>query len=91
MVSYLAFVHWLVYPPLVTSLVSFASAGLLGLLRHTLVTSSALDAGLLRLGGRETSWRRLRRRMRRRSPSRLTSALREPPFISRPRREVIAA
>ena len=42
--GYLAFVHLLVFPPLTAGLVSFASAGVLGLLRRTLSTSSRLDA-----------------------------------------------
>jgi signal transduction histidine kinase/CHASE2 domain-containing sensor protein len=41
--GYLAFTRFLVFPPLTLSLVSFASAGVLGLLRRSLVASSHLD------------------------------------------------
>jgi signal transduction histidine kinase/CHASE2 domain-containing sensor protein len=41
--GYLAFTRLLVFPPLTLSLVSFASAGVLGLLRRSLVVSSLLD------------------------------------------------
>jgi signal transduction histidine kinase len=41
--GYLAFTRFLVFPPLTLSLVSFASAGVLGLLRWSLVASSDLD------------------------------------------------
>ncbi len=47
--SYLAFVHLLMFPPMTPCLVSFASAGVLGLLRRSLVTSAALDVGLAQL------------------------------------------
>jgi signal transduction histidine kinase/CHASE2 domain-containing sensor protein len=41
--GYLAFTRFLVFPSLTLSLVSFASAGVLGLLRRSLVASSHLD------------------------------------------------
>jgi PAS domain S-box-containing protein len=41
--GYLAFTRFLVFPPLTLSLVSFASAGVLGLLRRSLIASSELD------------------------------------------------
>jgi PAS domain S-box-containing protein len=41
--AYLAFTRALVFPPLTLSLVSFASAGVLGLLRRSWVASSHLD------------------------------------------------
>ena len=44
--SYLAFTRFLVFPPLTLSLVSFASAGVLGLLRRSLVASSHLDRSI---------------------------------------------
>ena len=40
LVSYLAFLKLLVYPPMVACLVAFACAGLLGLLRRSLVASA---------------------------------------------------
>jgi signal transduction histidine kinase/CHASE2 domain-containing sensor protein len=43
---YLAFTRFLVFPPLTLSLVSFASAGVLGLLRRSLVASSHLDRSI---------------------------------------------
>ena len=47
--SYLAFLHLLLYPPLVACLVAFGCAGLLGLLRRSLVASARLDANLAEL------------------------------------------
>jgi signal transduction histidine kinase/CHASE2 domain-containing sensor protein len=47
--GHLAFDHLLVFPPLVPSVVSFASAGVLGLLWRSLAASAALDAGLAAL------------------------------------------
>jgi CHASE2 domain-containing sensor protein len=44
--GYLAFTRLLVFPPLTLSLVSFASAGVLGLLRRSLVASSHLDRSI---------------------------------------------
>ena len=44
--SYVAFTRFLVFPPLTLSLVSFASAGVLGLLRRSLVASSDLDRSI---------------------------------------------
>jgi len=44
--SYVAFNRFLVFPPLTLSLVSFASAGVLGLLRRSLVASSDLDRSI---------------------------------------------
>lgn len=44
--GYLAFTRLLEFPPLTLSLVSFASAGVLGLLRRTLVASSHLDRSI---------------------------------------------
>jgi len=44
--GYLAFTRFLVFPPLTLSLVSFASAGVLGLLRRSLVASSHLDSSI---------------------------------------------
>jgi signal transduction histidine kinase/CHASE2 domain-containing sensor protein len=44
--SYLAFTRYLVFPPLTLCLVSFASAGVLGLLRRSLVASSHLDRSI---------------------------------------------
>ncbi len=46
LVGYLAFTRLLVFPPLTLSLVSFASAGTLGLLRRLLVASSDLDRSI---------------------------------------------
>src|ERR1019366_7373987 len=46
LVGYLAFTRLLVFPPLTLSLVSFASAGTLGLLRRSLVASSDLDRSI---------------------------------------------
>src|SRR5579863_8129093 len=43
---YLAFTRFFVFPPLALSLVSFASAGVLGLLRRSLVASSHLDRSI---------------------------------------------
>jgi PAS domain S-box-containing protein len=48
-VSYLAFLHLLLYPPLVACLVAFGCAGLLGLLRRSLVASARLDANIAEL------------------------------------------
>src|SRR5664279_2097567 len=42
--SYLAFLKLLFYPPMVACLVAFGCAGLLGLLRRSLVASARLDA-----------------------------------------------
>lgn len=44
--GYLSFTHLLVFPPLALSLVSFASAGLLGELRRSFVASTQLDAAI---------------------------------------------
>ena len=44
--GYLVFTRLLVFPPLTLSLVSFASAGMLGLLRRSLVASSHLDRSI---------------------------------------------
>ncbi len=44
--GYLVFIRFLVFPPLTLSLVSFASAGVLGLLRRSLVASSHLDRSI---------------------------------------------
>ncbi len=44
--GYLVFTRLLVFPPLTLSLVSFASAGVLGLLRRSLVASSDLDKSI---------------------------------------------
>jgi signal transduction histidine kinase/CHASE2 domain-containing sensor protein len=44
--SYVAFTRFLVFPPLTLSLVSFASAGVLELLRRSLVASSHLDRSI---------------------------------------------
>jgi signal transduction histidine kinase/CHASE2 domain-containing sensor protein len=44
--GYLAFTRFLVFPPLTLSLVSFASAGVLGFLRRSLVASSHLDRSI---------------------------------------------
>ncbi len=44
--GYLAFTRFLVFPPLTLSLVSFASAGVLGLLRRSWVVSSHLDRSI---------------------------------------------
>ena len=49
LVSYLAFLKLLVYPPMVPCLVAFACAGLLGLLRRSLVASARLDANIAEL------------------------------------------
>jgi PAS domain S-box-containing protein len=46
LLSYVSFARFLVVPPLLPGLVSFASAGLLGLVRRSLVTSSRLDANI---------------------------------------------
>ncbi len=47
--SYLAFMKLLLYPPMVACLVAFACAGLLGLLRRSLVASARLDANIAEL------------------------------------------
>jgi signal transduction histidine kinase/CHASE2 domain-containing sensor protein len=47
--SYLAFVELLVFPPLAPCLVAFACAGILGLLRRSLVASARLDANIAEL------------------------------------------
>jgi len=44
--GYLAFTRFLVFPPLTLSLVSFGSAGVLGLLRRSLAASSHLDRSI---------------------------------------------
>ena len=44
--GYLAFTRFLAFPPLALCLVSFASAGVLGLLRRSLVASSHLDRSI---------------------------------------------
>jgi len=49
LVSYLAFLKLLFYPPTVACLVAFACAGLLGLLRRSLVASARLDANIAEL------------------------------------------
>ena len=47
--SYLAFSEFLVFPPMVPALASFAAAGCLGLLYRSLAASSRLDANLAEL------------------------------------------
>ncbi len=47
--SYLSFLKLLLYPPMVPCLVAFGCAGLLGLLRRSLVASSRLDANIAEL------------------------------------------
>jgi signal transduction histidine kinase/CHASE2 domain-containing sensor protein len=47
--SYIAFAHWLVVPPVVPALVSFATAAPLTLLRRSLRTSADLDARISEL------------------------------------------
>ncbi len=47
--SYLAFLKLLLYPPMAACLVAFACAGLLGLLRRSLVASARLDANIAEL------------------------------------------
>jgi PAS domain S-box-containing protein len=42
-IGYVFFARFLIFPPLTPGLVSFASAGILGLLRRSLVTSARLD------------------------------------------------
>ena len=54
LVGYIMFTRFLIFPPLTPGLVSFASAGMLGLLRKLLVTSARLDstiAEMAREGG----------------------------------------
>ena len=46
LVSYLAFTRFLVFPPVTVSLVSFASASVLGLMRRSLVASAQLDRSI---------------------------------------------
>lgn len=46
MVSYLSFRYALVFPPVAEQFVSFASAGMLGLLRRSIVTSAQLDQAI---------------------------------------------
>jgi signal transduction histidine kinase/CHASE2 domain-containing sensor protein len=46
LVSYLAFARFLVFPPVTVSLVSFASASVLGLMRRSLVASAQLDRSI---------------------------------------------
>jgi CHASE2 domain-containing sensor protein len=47
--AHLAFSRWLTVLPLTAGMVSFASSGVLGLLRRSLVTSSRLDASIARM------------------------------------------
>jgi PAS domain S-box-containing protein len=47
--SYVAFLKLLLYPPMVSCLVAFACAGLLGLMRRSLVASARLDANIAEL------------------------------------------
>lgn len=47
--SYIAFVHWLIVPPVVPALLSFAVAAPLALLRRSLSTSADLDARIAEL------------------------------------------
>ena len=49
LVSYLAFLKLLIYPPMVPCLVAFACAGLLALLRRSLVASARLDDNIAQL------------------------------------------
>lgn len=49
--SYIAFVYWLVVPPVVPALVSFVIAAPLALLRRSLVTSADLDERIAELTG----------------------------------------
>jgi PAS domain S-box-containing protein len=49
LVCYLLFTRFLVFPPLTPGLVSFASAGILGLLRRSLATSARLDDSIAEL------------------------------------------
>ena len=44
--AYLVFTRLLIFPPLAPGMVSFASAGVLGLLRRSLIASSRLDEGI---------------------------------------------
>lgn len=44
--AYLAITYALIFPPLVPATVSFASAGLLALIRRSLIASARLDAGI---------------------------------------------
>lgn len=44
--AYTSFVHLLIFAPVVPGLIAFASSGMLGLLRRSLVTSAQLDAGI---------------------------------------------
>ena len=46
LVCYLLFTRFLIFPPLTPGLVSFASAGILGLLRRSIVTSARLDSSI---------------------------------------------
>jgi PAS domain S-box-containing protein len=46
LVSYLVFTRFLVFPPVTVSLVSFASASVLGLMRRSLVASAQLDRSI---------------------------------------------
>ncbi len=47
--AYVAYSRWLVFPPLVPATISFASAGILGLLHRSLTASARLDAGIAEL------------------------------------------
>jgi signal transduction histidine kinase/CHASE2 domain-containing sensor protein len=49
LMSYLAFLKLLIYPPMVPCLVAFACAGLLALLRRSLVASARLDDNIAQL------------------------------------------
>ncbi|HZT31781.1 MAG TPA: CHASE2 domain-containing protein [Bryobacteraceae bacterium] len=51
--SYLAFRWFLVFPPLTAATVSFAAAGMMGLLRRTLAASASLDASIAQIGQAE--------------------------------------
>jgi hypothetical protein len=53
--GYLLFTRFLVFPPLAPAMVSFVSAGILGLLRRSLVTSARLDSTIAGMGQGETA------------------------------------
>ncbi len=48
-IAYAAFAWWLIFPPVVTALVAFATAAPLGLLRRSLATSTDLDLQITEL------------------------------------------
>jgi PAS domain S-box-containing protein len=72
--SYFAFIHWLIIPPVVSSLVSLATAAPLILLRRSLATSADLDQRIAELSAANNKWL---------APD-ASGAMREQEFLSSP-------